>query len=121
MPPLALAGDSRSVSGGALVSGMAVVARVVRSISSGDSRLASGGIHGNVLPPATLPSLGPLIEVTATSLLVLVAEAAVAVAPSAVPTVTSGEEKVASSVGRRRMCRRKEDICSAVGGAVVAT
>ena len=55
-----------------------------------------------------------------TSLLVPVAEAAVAEAPSVVPTVTAGKEEAASSAARRRMCRRKEDICSAVEGAVAA-
>ena len=60
-----------------------------------------------------------------------VAEAAFAVAPSVAPTFTSGEGgvasvsatdaavAVASPAARRRMYRRKEDMCSAVGGAVV--
>ena len=55
------------------------------------------------------------------SIRVPAAEAAVAVAPSAVPTVASGEEEAASSVTCWRMRRRKEDTCSAVvGGATLA-
>ena len=79
-----------------------------------------------------LPTAAEGVASVSTSIPASVAGAAVAKAPSAVSTVISGKGEadstgavdvdvaVALSARRLRVCRRKEDMCSAVGGAVSA-